>query len=348
MLSLNIQRAFVACAMVLASAALGADAAVAQTPGAPVVTVLPNNVVQISYDAPVAPPVDTLLLVTQNGSSIGPFLIGANTFVSSGTPVAPGDYTVQVFWQTGVVSPVTAFTVAAIKTTIHPVVVTGNTVAVTWDPLPTATGYDLEVFIVDTGQTFNLPVGNQNSLTVPDVPAGSYVVRVRGRNAFGVGPYSDKVLINAGPTIRVRDLEITLTWNTLADIDLHVIEPNGTHVSWERRNGVTAFLDVDNTTGFGPETISVRRGAAVAGIYEVFIVQARGDEPTTSTVAITLNVGTPAAMTALFTRQTSEANLDDEYDVAIVDVKSGTVAETGGTRISNAEFDASKRRVKQP
>ena len=346
MLSLNIQRAFVACAMVLASATLAATPALAQTPGAPVVTVLPNNVVQISYDAPVTPPSDTLLLATQNGSSIGPFLIGVNTFVSSGSPIAPGDYTVQVFWQTGVVSPVTAFTVPAIKTTIHPVVVNGNTVVVTWDPLPAATAYELEVFMVTTGQTFNLLVG-QSSLTVPDVPAGSYVVRVRGRNAFGVGPYSDKVLINAGPTIRVRDLEITLTWNTLADIDLHVIEPSGAHVYWERRNGVTAFLDVDNTTGFGPETISVRQGAAVAGIYEVFIVQHKGDEPTTSTVAITLNVGTPAAKTALFTRQSSEADPEVEYDVALVDVKSGTVAETGGTRISNAEFDAS-RRVKKP
>ena len=346
MLSLNIQRAFVACAMVLASATLAAEA-FAQTPGAPVVTVLPNNVVQISYDAPVTPPSDTLLLATQNGSSIGPFLIGVNTFVSSGSPVAPGDYTVQVFWQTGVVSPVTAFTVPAIKTTLHPPTVNGNSVILTWDPLPSATGYELEVFIVGTGQTFNLPVGNQTSLTVPNVPAGSYVVRVRGRNAFGVGPYSEKILVNMGPTIRVRDLEITLTWNTLADIDLHVVEPNGAHVYWENRTGVTAFLDVDNTTGFGPETISVRQGAAVAGIYEVFIVQHKGDEPTTSTVAITLNVGTPAAKTALFTRQSSEADLEVEYDVALVDVKSGTVAETGGTRISTAEFDAS-RRVKKP
>jgi hypothetical protein len=346
MLSLNIQRAFVACAMVLASAALAAEAAFAQTPGAPVVTVLPDNSVQVSYAAPVTPPSDTLLLVTYNGSSIGPFLIGVNTFVSSGGPVASGDYTVQVFWQTGVVSPVTAFTVPAVKTTLHPAIVTGNTVMLTWDPLPTATGYELEVFIVNTGQTFNLPVGNQTSLVVPDVAAGSYVARVRGRNAFGVGPYSDKILVNIGPTIRVRDLEITLTWNTLADIDLHVIEPNGAHVYWERRNGVTAFLDVDNTTGFGPETISVRQGVAVAGIYEVFVVQYKGDAPTTSTVAITLNVGSPAAKTALFTRQTSGGNPSVRYNVALVDVKSGTVAETGGTRISNAELDASEGRVK--
>jgi uncharacterized protein YfaP (DUF2135 family) len=146
----------------------------------------------------------------------------------------------------------------------------------------------------------------------------------------------------------VRDLEITLTWNTLADIDLHVIEPSGAHVFWENRHGVTAFLDVDNTTGFGPETISVLQGAAVAGIYQVFIVQYNGDEPTTSTVAITLNVGTPGAKTALFTRQSSVADPEDELEVALVDVKSGTVAETGGTRISPTEFDASRVRVKKP
>ena len=346
MLSLNIQRAFVACAMVLASAGLAADTAFAQTPGAPAVVVLPNNVVLVSYDAPVTPPIDTLLLVTQDGSSIGPYLIGTNTSVSSGTPVAPGDYTVQVFWQTGVVSPVTAFTVPPIKTTLHPAIVTGNTVMLTWDPLPAATGYELEAFFVDTGQTFNLLIGNQTSLVVPDVPAGSYVARVRGRNVFGVGPYSDKILVNVGPTIRVRDLEITLTWNTLADIDLHVIEPNGYHVYWERRNGVTAFLDVDNTTGFGPETISVRQGVAVAGIYEVFIVQYKGDAPTTSTIAITLNVGTPGAKTALLTRQSVGGDPLVRYNVALVDVKSGTVAETGGTLISNSELDVREARVK--
>src|SRR5688572_18893854 len=103
MLSVNVRSVFVACAMVLGSLA-AADAAFAQTPGAPIVTVLPDNSVLIRYDAPVTPPSDTLLLVTHNGSSVGPFLIGVHTFVSSGGPVASGDYTVQVFWQTGVVS----------------------------------------------------------------------------------------------------------------------------------------------------------------------------------------------------------------------------------------------------
>ncbi len=345
-MSVNVQRVFVAFAIFVASSALAADTAFAQTPGAPVVTVLPNNTVLISYDAPVTPPSDTLLLATLNGSEIGPFLIGVNTVVGSGGPIAPGDYTVQVFWQTGVVSPVTAFTVPPIQTTIYPAVVTGNTVMLTWDPLPAATGYDLEVFIVDTAQTFNLLVGNQTSLTVPDVPAGSYVARVRGRNAFGVGPYSDKILVNIGPTIRVRDLEVTLTWNTLVDMDLHVIEPSGAHVYWESKNGRTAFLDVDNTTGFGPETISVRQGVAVAGVYEVFVVQHRGDAPTTSTVAITLNVGSAGAQTALFTRQSVGGSNSTRYNVALVDVRSGTVAENGGTRISDEALDASEGRKK--
>ena len=183
--------------------------------------------VLISYDAPVTPPIDTLLLVTsrrvvdrsvsdrrehvrelRNAGRVRG-LHGASVLADGRRLAGDGVYG------------------TAIKTTLHPAIVTGNTVMLTWDPLPAATGYELEVFIVDTGQTFNLPVGNQTSLVVPDVPAGSYVARVRGRNAFGVGPYSDKILVNIGPTIRVRDLEITLTWNTLADIDLHVIEPSG-------------------------------------------------------------------------------------------------------------------------
>lgn len=46
---------------------------------------------------------------------------------------------------------------------------------------------------------------------------------------------------------------VTSTWNGLGDVDLHVIEPDGSHVFYNTRSGVTGYLDVDNTVANGPE-----------------------------------------------------------------------------------------------
>lgn len=45
----------------------------------------------------------------------------------------------------------------------------------------------------------------------------------------------------------------TLTWTGPGDVDLHTNEPSGAHVFYRNTAGVSGFLDVDNTTGYGPE-----------------------------------------------------------------------------------------------
>jgi hypothetical protein len=326
-----------------------AESSFAQTPGAPEVTVLPDNSVIVTYAAPVTPPAGAILVGTHNGIPIGPFAIGTATTVSSGGPVPPGVYALQVVWGSGVASPVTTFNVGPPSgpttggptggavtpgtTIMHPAAVTGNTVALTWDPIPGATSYDLEAVLFESGQVFRLSVsGSENTLVVPNVSFGNYTVRVRGRNAAGAGPFSNSVLISIGSSVRLRDLEVTLTWNSGADLDLHIIEPNGTHVSWARRQGVTTRLEFDNTTGFGPETAVVDVLGAARGVYQIFVVHYRGAFPTTATVSVTLNSGSANAQTYLFTRTSPVPDTSRGYNVALVDVKSGIVGEAFGTR----------------
>ena len=62
---------------------------------------------------------------------------------------------------------------------------------------------------------------------------------------------------------------VTLTWDHATDVDLHVFEPNGTQVYYSNRTGQSGFLDVDNTTGFGPENYFVRMGELELGTYQV-------------------------------------------------------------------------------
>jgi hypothetical protein len=129
-----------------------------------------------------------------------------------------------------------------------------------------------------------------------------------------------------------RALGITLAWNTNADIDLHVLEPTSAHVFYANRTGPTASLDVDDTNGLSPENIFVPTGRGVAGVYQVYIDHF-GGSPTTSTITITLNTGTAAAITRTFTRTTT--NSTRTVNVANVNVLTGQITETTGTRSPN-------------
>jgi hypothetical protein len=332
--------------LLLTLSAVAADSSFAQTPGAPEVTVLPDNSVLVTYNAPVPPPADTVLVGTHNGVPIGPFMIGTSTSISSGGPVPPGVYTLQVVWAGNVVSPVTTFTVAGGggppgpvaplpgATTLHPAVIAGNTVTLSWDAIPSVTGYEIEAFLFDSGPVFRMNVGpGETSLVVPNVAFGNYTARVRGLSAGGAGPFSNAVLVSILSSVRLRDMEVTLTWNSGADLDLHIIEPNGTHVSWSRRQGQTVRLENDNTTGFGPETAYVPVLGAARGVYHIFIVHYRGAFPTTATVSVTLNVNSATPTTYLFTRNTPPVpDTTRGWNVALVDLVSGVVGEAFGTR----------------
>lgn len=97
-------------------------------------------------------------------------------------------------------------------------------------------------------------------------------------------------------------LSITLTWQavedefspirssrTTSDIDLHVYEPDGTHVFWDNKEGGFSALDNDDVDGTGPENVIVSPAAFgtfqfEARLYDlnsdsaiVFLLQVRRD-----------------------------------------------------------------------
>jgi hypothetical protein len=173
----------------------------AANPGAPQVTVLPDNSVLLSYAAPVTPPAETVLVATHNGVPIGPFQIGMATTVSSGGPLPPGAYSVQVVWGGGIASPVTTFVIGATAPTsppgpaqILPPQVSGTTVTLRWLAIPGATAYDVQVTLQASGQSIVLRFAG-TEVSVPQVPQGGYSVRVRGVNQHGAGSYSAPVTV---------------------------------------------------------------------------------------------------------------------------------------------------------
>ena len=119
------------------------------------------------------------------------------------------------------------------------------------------------------------------------------------------------------------DFQATLTWNTgstqiidegcssrevRTDIDLHVWEPDGSHVYYSSRTGSTASLDIDNVCGFGPDNIYVSPGNADSGTYYVGIVNDSGTaHPTTSTIRVPF-ADTPGARSQTFTVITNSSD----------------------------------------
>lgn len=60
-------------------------------------------------------------------------------------------------------------------------------------------------------------------------------------------------------------LRVTLTWDGYADIDLYVTSPAGNVVYYSNRSADGMSLDVDNTSAYGPENVTVPQAAP--GVY---------------------------------------------------------------------------------
>lgn len=80
---------------------------------------------------------------------------------------------------------------------------------------------------------------------------------VGGGAEFGVTRFGNGLVEKIqGVEVKVGDPQFTLIWDTQADIDLHILEPGGSHIFWDRRNGEKGGeLDVDDVDGFGPENV---------------------------------------------------------------------------------------------
>lgn len=60
-------------------------------------------------------------------------------------------------------------------------------------------------------------------------------------------------LVTPPATVSPGFFTVSLTWDGLGDMDLHLYEPDGGHVFYAAPEGVTGTLDVDNRVGEGPE-----------------------------------------------------------------------------------------------
>ena len=103
---------------------------------------------------------------------------------------------------------------------------------------------------------------------------------------------SDKVSFFA--KVPGRDIKAVLTWDTPTDVDLWVIDPKGEKCYYGHRSTQSGGnLDVDVTSGYGPETFSMAK--AMPGGYSVQVqyYSSYGAPVTRVNVYLVLYEGTP-------------------------------------------------------
>ena len=129
---------------------------------------------------------------------------------------------------------------------------------------------------------------------------GSHGVEVRSSN----GEVARSQFYEAQASRAPVKLRVILSWdNDSTDLDLHVVSPDGQHIFYGARvapNG--GALDVDVTTGFGPEIFATP--SPVPGAYHVFVnyfgAGEQRDVLITAQITILQDEGTPREKQQVF------------------------------------------------
>jgi uncharacterized protein YfaP (DUF2135 family) len=168
-------------------------------------------------------------------------------------------------------------------------------------PKPRDDGARVPATLVVDGIAMPLSVDADGAFARPwAFGSGSHSVEVRTPD----GEVRRRQFHEAQPNRVAPRLRVVLTWDTDdTDLDLHVLSPDGAHVFYGDRvapNG--GALDVDVTTGFGPEIYATQ--SPLPGIYHVYVnyygAGDRRDVITTARIAIIQDEGTPREKQEVF------------------------------------------------
>lgn len=103
-----------------------------------------------------------------------------------------------------------------------------------------------------------------------------------------MGAYVAQIAAIEAPEGEAGDgiVTITLEWGAEPDVDLHVFEPDGSHVYYSNSTGTSGYLDLDDTSGFGPEHYYASCQRLQAGEYRVGVNYYNGDAPETARIQV--------------------------------------------------------------
>ena len=119
-------------------------------------------------------------------------------------------------------------------------------------------------------------------------------------------------------TLGSGPITVSLTWDAQRDLDLHVFEPNF-HVYYIHKNGTNGFLDLDDTSRYGPEHYYTGCSLEL-GNYTIKVNYYAGSAPSTAVLSV-------SAGSQYFTKQfivnpaiADTGNFNPPYEICTVTV----------------------------
>jgi hypothetical protein len=139
----------------------------------------------------------------------------------------------------------------------------GNISGTVIDALTTSSIPGATVTILNT----SIPLTTTDSsgdYSFSDVPVGDYDVEASATgyvdNTISLTVQENQTVtgdIVLTPTVASGEMRIVLTWGTTGDLDSHLLNPSSQHLYFGHMIIDDATLDVDNTYGYGPETVTI-------------------------------------------------------------------------------------------
>ena len=145
-----------------------------------------------------------------------------------------------------------------------------------------------EVRFYHNGVLRHLPVLERKFSQEIVLGSGANYIKVEADNDNGTASTALKLVTNN----EAMDIKVILYWDTnFTDVDLWVTDPANERVFYgNRRSKIGGELDIDITTGYGPETFTQK--AALPGEYLVQVQYYGGAQPTMVKVLVILYEGT--------------------------------------------------------
>lgn len=115
-----------------------------------------------------------------------------------------------------------------------------------------------------------------------DLPAGSFTLRVAGRQGSEVGDYVT-IPVNVVQVGSDGQIQVSVSWDTPSDVDLHVIDPTGEEIYYANDVGATGGeLDLDSNAACG-----------IDGVNNENITWGDDDDPASGTYTVLVHYWSP-------------------------------------------------------
>ena len=153
-------------------------------------------------------------------------------------------------------APPTAGTDPVVTAPIPQLILLGGTVQVTASAATPFSKVAVAIPDLDDYWELTLPAAttSQQILIVfsQNVPVPVFQMRLAGANGGTYGAYQTAPISMI--SVGTGDVQINVTWDSRADVDLHVVDPLGEEVYWAHRTAVSGGqLDLDSNAGCGSD-----------------------------------------------------------------------------------------------